>query len=127
MESNGLRGAPFDFLTNTRLLDMDIETVVLPADDEYPLQITANCYKPTARSLRDSGNNVVVKVTLILTHAMSVHKETWEPMLQHLFSTKMQHNSFDIIEAWAIEAPNHGSSASLNEEILIIKHQEECA
>jgi hypothetical protein len=101
---------------------MDVETVVLPADEHYPLHISANCYKPASRSNVDEG---VTEVTLILTHATGVHKETWEPLLQHLFS-KQTNAGFTVVEAWAIEAPNHGKSALLNEDVLNARHQEEC-
>lgn len=105
---------------------MNIETVILPADDDYPLQIIANRYKPALSNSTSTKGDTVVEITLILAHATSVHKETWEPVLQHVFSQVATGRNFAIIEAWAIEAPNHGRSAVLNEEVLYRDHREEC-
>ncbi|KAF7377372.1 hypothetical protein MSAN_00158600 [Mycena sanguinolenta] len=52
--------------------------------------------------------------TLIFTHAVSLHKETFEPMLQHLLKTP----GVRIRDVWCIENPNHGQSARLNQKLL---------
>ncbi|OCH89397.1 hypothetical protein OBBRIDRAFT_756677 [Obba rivulosa] len=63
-------------------------------------------------------------LTLILTHATGSHKETWEPVLQELFTMlKAQDplactDSPVVREAWSIEWPHHGESATLNHSVL---------
>jgi hypothetical protein len=62
--------------------------------------------------------------TLILAHATSFHKEHWEPVLEDLYDLVADcfvTNSPvpKIRDAWAIDSPNHGQSAVLNEETLL--------
>ncbi|KAI0299402.1 Alpha/beta hydrolase fold-1 [Multifurca ochricompacta] len=60
-------------------------------------------------------------VTLILAHATSFHKEHWEPVLEDLYDRVATPSSpaSKIRDAWAIDCPNHGESAILNEETLV--------
>jgi hypothetical protein len=63
-------------------------------------------------------------VTLILAHATSLHKELWEPFLEGLYahaavSSATRSSLVKIRDAWAIDCPNHGESAMLNEETLL--------
>ncbi|KAF7371123.1 hypothetical protein MSAN_00747500 [Mycena sanguinolenta] len=53
--------------------------------------------------------------TLILLHAVNLHKETFEPMLQHLLK---QTSRVQIRDVWCIENPNQGQSARLNQKLL---------
>ncbi|KAF7350661.1 hypothetical protein MSAN_01626600 [Mycena sanguinolenta] len=53
--------------------------------------------------------------TLIFMHAVNLHKETFEPMLQHLFK---QTSGVRIRDVWCIENPNQGRSACLNHKLL---------
>lgn len=49
----------------------------------------------------------------------SIDKELWEPTLTRLFDQQLQPGSFlRIRDAWAIDGPNHGESASLNERLI---------
>ncbi|PLW43189.1 hypothetical protein PCANC_07008 [Puccinia coronata f. sp. avenae] len=50
-------------------------------------------------------------VTLILVHANSFHKETWEPMLAHLLVSPVGRK---IREVWAVDGPQYGDSAVIN-------------
>ncbi|KAJ7504372.1 Alpha/beta hydrolase fold-1 [Mycena galericulata] len=50
---------------------------------------------------------------LVFLHAMSLHKETFMPMLHHLLAT-----STIIKDVWSIDNPNHGRSSSLNQVLL---------
>ncbi|KAK7471137.1 hypothetical protein VKT23_002549 [Stygiomarasmius scandens] len=54
-------------------------------------------------------------LTLILLHAMNLHKETYSLMIQHLFE---DFGGLDVKEAWSIDNPNSGRSSSLNQELL---------
>ncbi|KAF7356577.1 hypothetical protein MVEN_00991400 [Mycena venus] len=51
--------------------------------------------------------------TLVFLHAMSLHKETFEPMLDHLLAV-----STKIKDVWSIDNPNHGRSSVLNQKLL---------
>ncbi|PAV17902.1 alpha beta-hydrolase [Pyrrhoderma noxium] len=51
-------------------------------------------------------------LTLLLTHANGLHKETWEPFLRYL--TSITPEEYYIEEAWALEAVQHGDSALVN-------------
>lgn len=48
-------------------------------------------------------------------------KETWIPTIEHLFELQatVPSNTFSIIEAWAMDSPNHGRSAILNDTKLL--------
>ncbi|KAF8634260.1 hypothetical protein AX17_004217 [Amanita inopinata Kibby_2008] len=54
--------------------------------------------------------------TLIMFHAMNLHKETFEVLLTRLMGDV--HSSVKFRDAWCIENPNHGRSASLNQKLL---------
>ncbi|KAH8926007.1 hypothetical protein BT69DRAFT_1056496 [Atractiella rhizophila] len=49
--------------------------------------------------------------TLVLAHASSLHKETWEPVISRLFEQK----SLKIREIWCLDHILHGDSAVLND------------
>ncbi|KAJ7836529.1 Alpha/beta hydrolase fold-1 [Mycena leptocephala] len=53
-------------------------------------------------------------LTLVFLHAMSLHKETFEPMLEHLLATVTT-----IKDVWSIDNPNHGRSSVLNQGLLV--------
>ncbi|GJE91212.1 alpha/beta hydrolase [Phanerochaete sordida] len=84
-------------------------TYIIDARPQLPFHITGNCYQPDPP--RDTGR------TLVLLHATGLHKETWEPVVETLF--ELSASAGDAIrDAWAIECPNHGESAVLNETEL---------
>ncbi|KAI0061139.1 alpha/beta-hydrolase [Artomyces pyxidatus] len=61
--------------------------------------------------------------TLILAHGTSFHNEHWEPVIEDLYSIIVNASTtgiqnVKIRDAWAIECPNHGDSAILNEAAL---------
>ena len=63
-------------------------------------------------------------LTLVLAHALSFTKEHWEPLLEDLYGqlSIISRNSSSvpkIRDVWAIECPNHGEGAVLNEETLM--------
>ncbi|KAH9847864.1 alpha/beta-hydrolase [Lenzites betulinus] len=61
-----------------------------------------------------------VRLSLILLHAVAAHSEIWIPMLEDLFTIQRTTptNAFTVVEAWSLEAPNHGRAAVLNEKLL---------
>jgi hypothetical protein len=93
---------------------------LLEPDQHYPLYITAKKYwLPEFEAHWDDED----AVTLILLHATSFHKETWQPTLERLFQCALAHsrNPSKLLKikcAWAIDCPNHGVSAALNDDAL---------
>lgn len=90
----------------------------LKASEDFPYHITAKRYTDLAN---DSANPT--GITLILSHATGMHKECWEPILEHLFDVNPP---LHIKEAWSIDCINHGEAAVLNEEILLTRFTEQC-
>ncbi|KIJ52534.1 hypothetical protein M422DRAFT_243323 [Sphaerobolus stellatus SS14] len=93
-----------------------IERFVIPMDSSngsLPLRVAVKRY--TSSSSAPSPNGV----SLLLTHGVTFHKELWEPVITRLFDLHSQYGSpLHIREAWAIDSPNHGESAALNDHIL---------
>ena len=93
------------------------QVVILAPGDGYPLHTTAKRYwLPEQESYSYDPS----ALTLILLHATSFHKETWEPSLEQLFKLSSQSGSVvKIREAWTLDCPNHGASSQLNEKALM--------
>ncbi|KAG6847486.1 hypothetical protein H0H93_007830, partial [Arthromyces matolae] len=56
-------------------------------------------------------------LTLLLFHAMNMHKETFTPLVDEFFKI-VSTGSVRIREVWAIDNPNQGRSGNLNRELL---------
>lgn len=59
-------------------------------------------------------------LTLVLTHGLSSHKESYHPTIAHLLrlnTTRARYVNM-IKEIWSIDMPNHGESAVLNRAYL---------
>ncbi|KAF7967447.1 hypothetical protein HWV62_34323 [Athelia sp. TMB] len=99
-------------------------SIVLKPSKDYTLHITAKRYRPDS----SSDPPQLGAITLVLLHATSLHKETWEPTLLRVFelAAKSHRASVNIHEAWAIECPNHGESAVLNHAELQAGHEHHC-
>lgn len=104
-----------------RKVALSIEEFVFDPRPNYPFVITAKRYRasnnPSQYScsfdkFSDDG------ITLILTHCIGGHKELWEPTLDHLWSLLSENGGPRVREAWAIDWPNHGEAAVLNEKTL---------
>ncbi|KAI0252840.1 Alpha/beta hydrolase fold-1 [Lactifluus subvellereus] len=95
------------------------QSYVFDARPHYPLLVSVKRYWVPGFESTDAD-----AVTLILTHATSFHKELWEPVLEELYgqaaaSSGTSSPVVKIRDAWAIDCPNHGESAMLNEETLL--------
>lgn len=88
--------------------------VTLEPQPDYLLYITAKRYWLPSFDEHEGDPNAI---TLIFLHATSFHKETWEPTIERLFNLAST-SRLKIREAWAVECPNHGQSAILNEKAL---------
>ena len=64
-------------------------------------------------------------LTLIFAHANGFHKEHWKPIIHHLFEQQYASEQcpLRIQDMWALDAPNHGDAAVLNEEVLAWGYQ----
>ena len=64
-------------------------------------------------------------LTLIFAHANGFHKEHWEPTIHRLFEQQYapERRPLRIQDMWALDAPNHGDAAVLNEEVLAWGYQ----
>ncbi|KAJ7043644.1 Alpha/beta hydrolase fold-1 [Mycena alexandri] len=71
-----------------------------------PFRVEAAQYTPVT----PAGDGL----TLVFLHAMSLHKETFAPMIDHFLAAA----STSIKDVWSIENPNHGRSSVLNQELL---------
>src|ERR1700722_10081241 len=94
------------------------ESVILEPHDEhgYPLHIVAKRYWHRAFETNIDDPDAL---TLIFLHAIMFHKETWEPTIEQLFDlASVRGGTVKIREAWAVDCPNHGESALLNENAL---------
>jgi hypothetical protein len=92
------------------------QSVILEPQPDYPLYITAKRYWLPAFEAHENDPDAL---TLIFLHATSFHKETWEPTIEKLFLLAAARGSaVKIREAWALDCPNHGESALLNENAL---------
>ncbi|TFK53357.1 alpha/beta-hydrolase [Heliocybe sulcata] len=92
------------------------EVVYTPAPScAYPFKVAAKRYWLPQFDVNGQDPDAL---TLILLHSTSFHKETWEPTLECLFGLLVAQTKLKVREAWAIDCPNHGVSAVLNQELL---------
>lgn len=74
---------------------MIADSVVLDLRAECGFTVSVVLYRPeTPRSEAEAP------LTLVLAHAAGLHKELWQPVLEHLFRICPL-----VLEAWAIGAP----------------------
>ncbi|KIM52365.1 hypothetical protein SCLCIDRAFT_141294 [Scleroderma citrinum Foug A] len=99
---------------------------VLQPNSDYLLHVTAKQY--WLPEFEAHWGDIDAQ-TLILLHSTSFHKEIWEPTIQSMFEVLVScpsafkngdtgNNPLKIKCAWAIECPNHGQSAVLNDTAL---------
>ncbi|KAI8974038.1 alpha/beta-hydrolase [Trametes punicea] len=62
-----------------------------------------------------------VWLSLLCLHGAAYHKEAWLPVLERLFDLQRATptSAFAVMEAWCMDAPNHGRAAILNERRLL--------
>ncbi len=99
---------------------------VFDARPHYPLLVPVKRYWVPEFESTDSD-----AITLILAHALSFTKEHWEPLLEDLYgqlaiTPKNSSPIPKIRDVWAIECPNHGEGAVLNEETLLDGYTPAC-
>lgn len=98
---------------------MLVEPIICSPTPSYPYHISAKRYfVPHGRGTveqRCGGHDN--DLTLIFLHGTSFPKEVWEPTIENLLH---EHNPWGtrIREAYAIDCPNHGVAAVLNDGLL---------
>ncbi|KAJ6546341.1 Alpha/beta hydrolase fold-1 [Mycena sp. CBHHK59/15] len=94
------------------------EQIDLAPGKSYPFHVLATKYTYEGNPHQDSSG----AFTLILTHSLAVHMETWEITVAYLFALSTSASSrVKIREIFSVESPNHGRSAVVNAE-EIAKH-----
>jgi hypothetical protein len=102
------------------------QSYVFDARPHYPLLVSVKRYWVPEFESKDAN-----AATLIFAHATGFHKELWEPVLEELYDQMADSAAINspmpkIRDAWAIDCPNHGESAVLNEEALSIGYKPVC-
>jgi len=91
---------------------LKVESFTFHWKPDYPLALAAKRYQDPSSSKSDG-------YTLVFAHGTGFHKEQWEPTIKHLFNLSRNSSRFPVREAWSVDCPNHGDSATLNEELLL--------
>ncbi|KAF7358636.1 Abhydrolase domain-containing protein mpaH [Mycena sanguinolenta] len=95
------------------MVAMHAQSYTFDPRPHYPLLLSANRYwDPSSPHLDDP-----TATTLVFTHGTGFHKEQIEPTIQELYDL-VPVDGPKIREVWSIDAPNHGDSAVLNEQVL---------
>lgn len=98
---------------------MLVESLVCSPTPSYPYHIAAKRYSArydsdtTKQRYSESDN----ELTLIFLHSTSFHKEIWEPTIEGLLQGQDRWRT-RIREVYAIDCPNHGVAAVLNDGLL---------
>ncbi|KIM55410.1 hypothetical protein SCLCIDRAFT_298120 [Scleroderma citrinum Foug A] len=100
--------------TTLGIRDEESSGTVQPGREEATLWCAALRYPVSARQRNESG------LTLVLTHGMSSHKESYHPVISRMLQLNGAENRYaaGIREVWSIDLPNHGESAALNRALL---------
>jgi len=107
-------------------LRLQSQSYVFDARPHYPLLVSVKRY--WVPKIESKGADAA---TLVLAHATGFHKELWEPVLEQLYdqmavSSRTNSSVPKIRDAWAIDCPNHGESAVLNEKTLSVGYAPSC-
>ncbi|KAJ7149051.1 alpha/beta-hydrolase [Mycena crocata] len=87
------------------------EEIDLEPSPSYPFHVLATKYTYEGNPYTASSD----AFTLVLFHALGVHKETWEPIVARIFTLCSSGASqVKIRDIFSIESPNHGRSSAVN-------------
>ncbi|PAV21569.1 alpha beta-hydrolase [Pyrrhoderma noxium] len=101
------------------MINLRSETLSVKSSPSFNLTVLAKRYTPELPyTLSDDPK----ALSLIFCHAQGFFKEVWEPVIQrlllHVNESSEVKDVLKIKEIYSIESPNHGESATLNEEAL---------
>jgi len=98
---------------------MFIESIICPPTPTYPYHIAAKRYSTChdTRTMEQRHCGPDNQLTLIFLHSTSFPKEIWEPTIEDLLQRQGQWKT-PVREAYAIDCPNHGVAAVLNDGLL---------
>ncbi|KAJ6511479.1 alpha/beta-hydrolase [Mycena vitilis] len=103
------------------MLPFLVEDFIIPgAPEDDLLKICAKRYSPAQRP---EGKR---SVALMFTPNVGTHRETWQTAIEKLFDIQDASSTVPdvaISEAWALEYPNHGRAAIINEYALLNRPQ----
>ena len=98
---------------------MLVESIICSPTPSYPYHIAAKRYfvHHERGPVEQRCDGYDKDLTLIFLHSTSFPKEIWEPTIEDLLH---EHNLWGtrIREAYAIDCPNHGVAAVLNDGLL---------
>ena len=106
---------------SSEAINFSVDSFVFDPRPEYPFLVSAKRYQPKQRSNSRDG------LTFILAHGTGFHKEQWEATIEELCRVVEYEKGVAVRELWAVDCPNHGDSAVLNEKVLRWGYQERCA
>ncbi|KIJ33542.1 hypothetical protein M422DRAFT_783130 [Sphaerobolus stellatus SS14] len=93
-------------------MTFNFESYTFDWTPDYPFLVTAKRYWDPSLTKTDG-------YTLVFAHGNGFNKEQWESIIKYLFALSKNSTSFPIREAWAVDCPNQGDSAILNEQLLL--------
>ena len=93
------------------------QAYVFDARPDYPLLVSVKRYW-----VPKTSSDAPDALTLVWTHATGFHNEISEPVMEDLYALP----GLKIRDMWAIECPNHGASAALNEQELQFGYEPVC-
>ncbi|EIN08525.1 alpha/beta-hydrolase [Punctularia strigosozonata HHB-11173 SS5] len=90
-------------------------TYTLEPSSSRPYAVLANRYWLGDAS-GSAGPSTAYGATFVFMHGTGLCKETWEPAIERLLGTAP---SGLIADAWSVENPDHGDSATVNERWVV--------
>lgn len=111
--------APPVWLTTPPLSTMLVESIICRPTSSYPYHIAAKRYfmhsdgEPVEQPYDEHDEDL----TLVFLHSTGFPKEMWEPTIEDLLAG-CNRSGTKIREAYAIDCPNHGEAAVLNDGLL---------
>lgn len=98
---------------------MLVESIICSPTSSYPYYIAAKRYSAhyDSDTTGQRYGGCDKDLTLIFLHSTSFPKEIWEPTIEDLLRGQTRWGT-QIREAYAIDCPNHGVGAVLNDGLL---------
>lgn len=108
-------------MTTTPSSAMLVESIICPPTPSYPYHIAAKRYSAhhDYGTIHQGSGGFDKDLTLVFLHSTSFPKEIWEPTIEDLLQFDGRNRwGTRVREAYAIDCPNHGMAAVLNDGLL---------